>query len=106
MWNVISKVSGHMSNFLIVDDFLHKKSKYKRKYIDSTDFNVEQYNADIASIDLSQVIVDNDIDTIYDYFHQKSCKYIDKHVPIKVKMINEMKWSQKPWIINIIQTCL
>lgn len=101
--NFYSKISDHMPNFVIIQDLITTKSKEKRKVRDFKSFDVENYKRDISNINIAPHLEDNDLDTIYNIFHDQLVEVIDSHAPYKILSKKEMKWSQKPWLSQGIQ---
>lgn len=101
--NFLGKISDHMPNFIIIKDFIDKQSKQKRIVRDFKSFNQENYIGDIKNINIDDLKDANDVNTIYNEFHDKLVKTIDRHAPYKVLSRTELKWKRKPWLTPGIQ---
>ena len=101
--NLISKVSDHMPNFMIINEMLPKRPKIKKKIRDLTNFNELTFNEDINKINLKTIDFSNNTNEIFDQFQDDYIKVLEKHAPMKTLTVNEMRWTQKPWITKSIQ---
>ena len=101
--NLISKLSDHMPNFIIVQNFVSSNRSSKRKYRDFANFNNDSYLSNLSNIRIDHLLHENSINEIYDNFHDQFQKIIDKHAPWKTKSIKELRWDKKPWLTKGIQ---
>ena len=92
-----------MPNFMIIKDFTDKQLKQKRIVRDFKSFNQENYIKDISNINLDEVKDVDDVNVIYNNFHDKLIKIIDNHAPYKVLSRKELRWKRKPWLTPGIQ---
>ena len=101
--NLISKLSDHMPNFIIIQNFISRNNRIKKQYRDFANFNNESYLEDLSGIEIGHLLDNKSINVIYDHFHNQFQKIVDKHAPWKTKSIKELKWDKKPWITKGIQ---
>ena len=101
--NLVSKISDHLPNFVIINDLVSYSKKQKISKRDFTNFKENDYLTDISSISVDHIIYSTDINEIYSDFHSQLITVIDKHAPIKTYSIRESKWLRKPWYTKGIQ---
>lgn len=93
-------ISDHLSNFLIINNLFshhHKEKIYKREY---SNFNKNAFiNECKNSINWQELFYgEDDINVLFDTFHQKLLGIVNKHVPLKLITKKEIKFKAKPWI--------
>ena len=77
---------------------MHKKVRCTKNLI------VEDLQQDLASIDLTPILLaTDDIHLIYKYYHDQVCNIFDKHSPYRIMTNDELKWITKPWINKYLQ---
>ena len=103
--NFTSKISDHMPNFMIMKniEFDHKKIPKKRR---SKIIDINAYQEDIRSIDLTPVLHLDDLNEIYKYYHDQVLHVINHHAPYVTLTTEQLKWIRKPWINKQIQKLL
>ena len=105
--NILSDISDHLPNFLIINQLnaLPKKFKiYKRDYsnLDETALIDE-----IQSVNWETIFPhDCDVNIIFDRFYSTIADIIDKHVPVKKLSKKQIKFYSKPWITPGIKTSI
>ena len=111
--NLLNKISDHMPNFIIAKKIITPRSKEKRKVRDTHKLDKTKYRLDLDNIDITATIANTDdtdathyINTIYEDYHDKLLRIIDKHAPYKLYSRKEMRWRQRPWITGGIQTSI
>ena len=84
---------------------LHSTTKKTKKKIRCTkNANIEEYQADLASIDLMPILLTtNDVHVICKYYHDQVVNIMNKHYPFRTLTNEELKWIRKPWINKRLQ---
>ena len=102
--NLISKITDHMPNFLIMKHIRFNSNPIMRTRRSFKNFNANAYQEDVESIDITPAIIAfDDVNQIYKYYHDQLLKVIDKHAPYVSTTRKERKWINKPWIGRRIQ---
>ena len=102
--NFTSKITDHMPNFMFMKNikFDHKRTKKMIRCTKNVD--VMKYQQDLASIDLTPVLLTtNDVNIVYKYYHDQACNIVNKHFPFRTLTDEEIKWIDKPWINRYMQ---
>ena len=100
--NLIAKISDHMPNFMVLNDFVPKLPKIKRQMRDFVNFDKNAFNEDVNKIQLPSIDF-TDTNVIYNHFHDEFLRIVEKHAPMKILSNKETKWLLKPWITKGIQ---
>ena len=101
--NIIDKISDHMPNFIIIQDY--KKSELREKYYkrDYSKFDQDKFNNDLQHDNTLQSIIEGeDVNTSYNSFHAHLQNTIDKHAPIKSLSKKETELKINPWLTKRI----
>ena len=96
--NIIDKISDHMPNFIIIQDY--KKSELREKYYkrDYSKFDQDKFNNDLQQDNTLQSIIEgDDVNSSYNSFHAHLQNTIDKHAPIKSLSKKETELKINPW---------
>ena len=102
--NLTSKISDHMPNFMFMKNVVFDHKKAQKKIRCTKNANVEEYQADIASIDLTPILLTtSDVHIICKYYHDQVTNVINKHYPYRTLTNEELKWINKPWIDKRLQ---
>ena len=102
--NILEKITDHMPNFVILEEFKLLEKKHKFKIRDMKKFNKEDYIKDLANIDFFEACKPcDDVNTLFNTFHNKFLEIVDKHAPYKFLSKKEIKLLKKPWITQGIQ---
>ena len=105
--NLVSKISDHMPNFMIMNDHTLSSKKLQNKKRSFKNFNTEEYQNDIQSIDITRALHQyTDINEIFKYYQDQLLAVINKHAPYITLTKKQMKWKHKPWISRHIQNLL
>ena len=96
--NFINKISDHMSNFAIVRDILEKIKTKKIKIRAVKNFEEEKYLQDLEEIKNLDLMKYENVNNMYNAFHNKYIEIIDKNAPYKTLSKKESKLKLKPWI--------
>ncbi len=82
--NILEQISyDHLPNFVILDHVKKKKLENAVKR-DKSNFNVENFNADLLKDNLLVNLLNaKDTDTAFNLFRSKYCTALDKHAPLK-----------------------
>ncbi len=97
--NIISKISDHMPNFVILDKMI-SKSKYIPQFKrDFTKFNESDF---VSDFDSAELLPHNttDLDEKFQHFQNSVLKSINKHAPLKKLSNRQAKLRKKPWITS------
>ena len=102
--NLVSKISDHMPNFMIMNDHTMPHSKTQTKTRSLRNYDIDSYQKDIDSIDISPALGRyDDLNQIYKFYQDQLLAVMNKHAPFVTLTRGEMKWKQKPWITKKIQ---
>ena len=102
--NFTSKISDHMPNFMFLKNVTFDHKKTKKKIRCTKNANIEEYQADLASIDLMPILLTtNDVHVICKYYHDQVVNIMNKHYPFRTLTNEELKWIRKPWINKRLQ---
>ena len=98
--NLISKISDHMPNSLILKNAVEKNIKPKVMSRNFTTFNEKEFLNDLEKSNMHENILKNQYGTSekYSLFYKTLMSIVDKHAPIKTLSRKEIKTSHKPWI--------
>ena len=99
--NLITKVSDHMPNFIILERKIHNNKKPNILKRNFKNFKESDYIKDIKDINFD--FVDDgcqNIDSKYDLFQQNVLDIIQKHAPLQRLSKKRRKQLMKPWITN------
>ena len=92
-------ITDHLPDFLIINKLscnTYKPVIYRR---DFSNYNEENLLEEVKSINWKDVRpVTDDVNLIFDSFHQKISNVINNHVPIRRLTRREIKIRAKPWI--------
>ena len=101
--NLISHVSDHLPNFLILPTV---KSKPKNKKIlrrNFKNFDISEFRQDLVRTNLDEKLKTmNNPSNMYDLFHNTLSILFDMHCPIKPLSCKENKRLRKPWMTDSI----
>ena len=102
--NILSDISDHLPNFLIINKLSILSSKieiFKRDYSKLDELALIE---DVQSIDWQQILPNSkNVDDIFDAFHTSINEVINKHIPIRQLSRKEIKSQAKPWITPAIK---
>ena len=87
-----------MSNFAIVRDILEKIKTKKIKIRAVKNFEEEKYLQDLEEIKNLDLMKYENVNNMYNAFHNKYIEIIDKNAPYKTLSKKESKLKLKPWI--------
>ena len=91
-----------MPNFAIVRDILEKIKTKKIKIRDMKNFEKEKYLQDLEEIKNLDLMKYENVNDMYNAFHNKYIEIIDKNAPYKILSKKESKLKLKPWITKTI----
>ena len=94
-----------MPNFMILKNITFPKSPLSRRIRCFKNFVLENYQADIDSIDLLPILSqrDRDANEICKYYQDQVIAVMNKHAPFVTLTKNQLKWYRKPWIGKRLQ---
>ena len=99
--NLISSISDHHAQFLIIPNYTitqnSKKDLYKRSF---KHFSSKKCIANLEKVNLDNIlnVSEGNVDKSFQNFSNKITDILDKHVPITKLSLKEMKSSNKPWL--------
>ena len=99
--NLISPISDHHAQFLIIPNYTitqnSKKDIYKRN---SKHFSSKKIITDLEKVNWDNIldVSEGNVNKSFQNFSNKTTDIIDKHVPITKLSLKEMKSSNKPWL--------
>ena len=101
--NLVSKISDHLPQLLIVDN---RKVNYKvLNYYnnDFSKFDEEEFINDFSLLDWNNISSDYmDANTKFDIFYDQISQFINSHVPCRKLSEREIELSTTPWITKPI----
>lgn len=101
--NLISHVSDHLPNFIIIPTVKIKApatKTYKRNF---ESFDIESFRQDLIDTNLANKLQQmKDPSKMYDFFHSTLSFLLDMHSPVKPISRKKKRKLQKPWITEII----
>ncbi len=100
--NLISKISDHMPNFMIMNQTKFPKNLKQRRTRTYKHFDRNKYQEDISSIDIFPVL-DRDANEIQKYYQDQVLAVMNKHAPYITLTKKQAEWNKKPWIGKRIQ---
>lgn len=103
--NLLDKVSDHLPNFLIIEDFTISRKKVSRgtkrdmKNFDENKF-LEDWDENYISLNINNL---ENVNRKFEFLQEYIVKIIDKNAPKKTLTKKEQKREHKPWITPGIQ---
>ena len=105
--NLLSDISDHFPNFLIINKIscsYRKPAIYHRDY---SNFKEDKLLEEVQQINWESALPDtNDVNLIFDAFYTKISHLINNHVPLKKLRKKEIKLQAKPWITKGLRTSI
>ena len=101
--NLVSKISDHLPQFLIVDNLKvnYKVLNYYKN--DFSKFDEEKFINDFSLLDWNNISSDYmDANTKFDIFYDQISQFINSHVPCRKLSKREIELSSTPWITKPI----
>ena len=97
--NIIDKISDHMPNFLILQEFKKSELRVKYKKRDYSKFNEFAFNSDLNNENIAQAIINsNNVNGKYDIFQKHLERTMEKHAPLKNLSKKETELKLNPWL--------
>ena len=97
--NLTNKISDHLPNFLILQQFDKDIKPIKITRRNYTKFKEDQFITDINNANIkSKIESSDDTNEKYDILHNHILSTINKHAPLKTLSNSESKNLLKPWI--------
>ena len=98
--NLISPISGHHAQFLIIPNYTTQNSKkdiYKRNF---KHFDSKKFIADLEKVNGDNILTvsEGSVNKSFQNFSNKITDILDKHVSITKLSLKEMKSSNKSWL--------
>ena len=97
--NLISPISDHHAQFLIIPNYTitqnSKKELYKQNF---KHFGSKKFMTDLEKVNWDNIlnVSEGNVDKSFQNFSDKITDILDKHVPITKLSLKEMKSSNKP----------
>lgn len=105
--NILSDITDHLPNFLIINKLTAIPNNLKIHKRDFSKLDKEALLSDFQSINWTEVLPCNDtlvnVNDIFQSFYSHVSGIIDKHVPIRKLTRKEIKSLSKPWITKNIR---
>ena len=96
---MLSDLTDHLPNFLIINKLSSIACKYQIYRRDYSYFNEESLLAEVQSINWDDVLpVETDVNSLFESFYVKISETINRHVPLKKLSKRESRLRAKPWI--------
>lgn len=97
--NILSDVSDHLPNFLLInqiDTVKKDQTIYKRDY---SSLNEKEFLGKFEQLDWGEVFQGiNDVNQAFGTFYSTATNIIDQHIPLRKLSKRESKLRRKPWI--------
>ena len=103
--NIMSHISDHLPNFLLVPLEKKKKINYKQRGSkrDFSKFDLTSFKSDYETMKLEQKLERFcDPNDMYNFFHNGISLLFEMHCPLKKISKKDYKKQQKPWVDDII----
>ena len=103
--NITDKISDHMPNFLILQNFQKSPNTNKLQKRDYSNFDGDNFLSELNSdIVQANILNSNSTNDKYNIFHDHLLTTLNKHIPIKLLSKKELKLKLKPWLTSGILT--
>ena len=93
--NLVNKISDHMPNFIVMKNIIFDHKNMDKKVQSFKNFDHENYQKDIESIDLTPILHMDDVNIIYKYYHDQILLIIDKYAPYITLTNKQLSWRKK-----------
>lgn len=98
-WNLVTKISDHFPQFLIIEDLKVNYASLNYYKHDYSHFSEEAFVDEVSHLDFSLIYNSNlNLNGKFDLFYDQIDSICKKHVPYKRLSKKEVKISSKPWI--------
>ena len=103
--NLLDKISDHLPNFLIIEDFaISRKNEGRRSKRDFRNFDEDKFLADLDETFINSNINNlADVNEKFEFLQEYIVQIIDKNAPKRMITKKEQKREHKPWITEGIQ---
>ena len=102
----IDDISDHLPTVLVLEHMTPWTNEaIKIQSRDLRDCTLERINSELSGITWETVITEN-VNNSFNTFHKVLCSTIDRHSPLKSKMISTAKFWKEPWISKGLQKCM
>ena len=104
--NIISGITDHLPNFLIVNKLSNLLKRFKLFKRDYSKLNNRALVAELQNTDWSEVLKEDheqSVTLIFQNFYDHISKLINNHVPIRSFTRKEIKSLSKPWVTQGIK---
>ena len=100
--NLISPISDHHAQFLIIPNYTTQNSKKDISKQNFKHFSSKKYT-DLEKVNWDNIlnVSEGNVNKSFQNFSNKITHILDKHVPITKLSLKEMKSSNKPWNFKI-----
>ena len=94
----LDDISDHLPTLVVLDGLVPiTKEAIKITCKDMRECTFKKITSEPLGIMWEEVITEN-VDVSFNMFHDTICTTIDKHSPIKTKIVNAKKFDREPWI--------
>ena len=99
-------ISDHFLNFIIVEGLMAKKREPKVVLSrDITDEKIKTLNFELSDINWENVMPTSNATEAYDIFIDLLQNHLDKHIPLREKLISAKRYLCEPWLTKGLVRC-
>ena len=89
--NLLDKVSDHLPNFLIINDFKNSLTKIKIVVRDFKVFSKQHYQQDITDLNNIDLLQCKDVNQMYSVYQNHLVEIINNNAPLKTLSVKKRK---------------
>jgi len=108
--NVLSSITDHLPNFLIVNKLSNIPKNFKMFKRDYSKFDKNAFISDCQETDWQKVLYEysdkSNVTVVFQNFYDHITKTINKYAPIRKLSKKEVKSLSKPWVTDGIKTSI
>lgn len=108
--NILSGITDHLPNFIIINKLANLPKNFKITKRDYSKLDTEALVEDIKRIDWNDTFnIDEetvDVNVFFQNFYSRVNNIIDKHVPLRQLTRKEIRSLSKPWVTEGIKTSI
>ena len=105
--NILSGITYHLPNFIIVNKLSTVPNNVKIYKRDFSSLHRDALLSDVASIDWTTIFsseVSTSVNNMFHMFYQCISEVIDRHIPLRKLSRKEIRSFSKPWITSGLKT--
>ena len=103
---ILHDISDHFLSFIIVEGLLAKKRQPKVVLSrDITDEKIKTLNFELSVINWETVIPRINANEAYDTFIDLLQNHLDKHIPLREKLLSAKRYLCEPWLTKGLVSC-